>query len=261
MQNTIYSFELTLYQAGFEPIELHPDREFRRCYVKGDRSGTKNGWYVLNQEADRFWGVYGSHKTSERHTWASRDRTGFGVSELTHKQVKKPPCPIATIWDSARAPDPSHTYLIKKHVSGEGLRQSGRQLLIPYRDIHGKLMALGTIKPDGTKLLLRGSKPRGAFMTLGTILDRVLICEGYATAASCYLATQVATVVAGSAENLVPVACAIREQNPKLEIVIMADDDHECAVNKGLRCAKEAAANVGGIVLIPSEFYFFEGRV
>ena len=261
MQNTIYSFELTLYQAGFEPVEIHADREFRRCYVKGDRRGTKNGWYVLNQEVDHLWGVYGSHKSSERHTWASRDRTEFSVSESTHKQVKKLPCPISTIWESARAPDSSHSYLINKHVNGEGLRQSGRQLLIPYRDIHGKLVALGTIKPDGTKLLLRGSKPRGAFMTLGTILDRVLICEGYATADSCYSATQVATVVAGSAENLVPVACAIRKQNPKMEIVIMADDDHDCAVNKGLICAKEAAANVGGIVLIPSEFYFVEGQV
>jgi putative DNA primase/helicase len=139
-------------------------------------------------------------------------------------------------------------------VNGEGLRQSGQQLLVPYRDIDEKLVALGTIKPDGTKLLIRGSKPRGAFMTLGTIGYRVLICEGYATGASCYRATLTPTAIAGSAENLQSVALKIRSKYRDTEIVLMADDDRESTVNHGLIAAEKAAAMAQGIVLIPTDF-------
>lgn len=43
--------------------------KIQRFSVKGDKSGTKNGWYILYEEV----GVYGSWKTGEKFTWYSKN--------------------------------------------------------------------------------------------------------------------------------------------------------------------------------------------
>ena len=58
-------------------------------------------------------------------------------------------------------------------------------------------------------------------------------------------------VVAIDAGNLKPVAEAIRESHPHLQMVIMADNDHHREVNVGVEKATEAAMAVDGVVVVP----------
>jgi hypothetical protein len=55
--------------------------------------------------------------------------------------------------------------------------------------------------------------------------NTVLLCEGYATAASLYEATCYQVVMAFSAGNLTPVAEQVRQQLPTAVIVLAADND------------------------------------
>ena len=251
--NPLFAFESALRQAGLEPNEIRADRHFYRCYVIGDRRGTKNGWYILNCNQVKCWGSYGTHKASEHYRWSSTVGTGFEIPMRSTREKRN--CPIGIIWAKGIVPKLNHEYLLAKGISGEGLRQSGNNLLVPYRDVEGRLVALGTIKPSGDKRFISGSQPKGAFMLLGEIKQRVLICEGYATGASCYRATAIPTAIAGSAENLQSVALKIRSRYCDTEIVLMADDDRDSAINRGLVTAEKAAAMVQGIVLTPADFY------
>jgi putative DNA primase/helicase len=253
METAITSFELELVTAGFESIDVRPDSQFKRSYIKGDRRGTKNGWYVLNSAQGYYWGAYGSHKTGERHSWSALHDgvLSFPRSEPSQKRVMPS---IEAIWRKGIIPDPKHQYLVKKMVDGKGLRQLYRQLLVPYRKIDGILVAVGTIKPDGQKRFIPGSVLSGAFMLLGEISDRVFICEGYATGASIYKTLQTATVICGSVGNLMPVATQIRQNFTSLEMIFMADDDKDSKINHGVVAAKKAAGLVGGVVVSPSDF-------
>ncbi len=254
MEKSISSFEINLVAAGFESVDIRPDNKIKRSYIKGDRRGTKNGWYVLNANSSHYWGGYGSHKTGERHSWSALHDGVLSLPRSAPSQNRAKPS-VETIWGKGINPDPKHQYLVTKRVGGKGLRQLNRQLLVPYRNIDGILAAVGTIKPDGQKRFLSGSILSGAFMLLGEISDRVYICEGYATGASIYQALQTATVICGSAGNLVPVANQIRQKFSRLEMIFMADDDQDSEINYGLIAAEKAAGLVGGIVVSPSDFF------
>ena len=254
METSISSFEINLVAAGFESVDARPDNKINRSYIKGDRRGTKNGWYVLNADSFRYWGVYGSHKTGERHSW-SAPNDGVLSFPRSVRSLKRALLSIETIWGKGIIPDPKHQYLVTKMVAGNGLRQLNRQLLVPYRNINGILAAVGTIKPDGQKRFLPGSILSGAFMLLGEISDRVYICEGYATGATIYQALQTATVICGSAGNLSPVATQIRKKFSTLEMIFMADDDQDSEINHGVIAAEKAAGLVGGVVIYPGDFF------
>jgi len=254
MQTSTSSFEFNLVAAGFKSVDVQPDSKIKRSYIKGDRRGTKNGWYVLNTNLSHFWGGYGSHKTGERHSWSALHDGVLSLPRSEPSQKRAMPS-IEAIWGKGIIPDPKHQYLVTKRVDGKGLRQLNRQLLVPYRNIDGILAAVGTIKPDGKKRFLPGSILSGSFMLLGEISDRVYICEGYATGASIYQALQTTTVICGSAGNLVPVANQIRQKFSRLEMIFMADDDQDSEINHGVIAAEKATGLVGGIVVSPSDFF------
>ena len=60
------------------------------------------------------------------------------------------------------------------------------------------------------------------------------MAEGFATAATVHEATGSAVAVAFNANNLKPVAIALRAKFPSLEMVICADDDHLTEGNPGI---------------------------
>ena len=68
---------------------------------------------------------------------------------------------------------------------------------------------------------------KGCYYPIGGAPDKILyVAEGFATAATVHEATGSAVAVAFNANNLKPVAIALRAKFPNLEIVICADDDH-----------------------------------
>ncbi len=142
-------------------------------------------------------------------------------------------------------------YLSAKNIKPYGIRQLGRLLLIPVRNINGVLHGLQFIMPDGTKRFKSGTAVTGCYHAIGKPNGRILIAEGYATGATLHEITGHAVACAFSAGNLKPVTVALREKYPDTVLVICADDDHFTEGNPGLTKATEAAKAIGGLLAIP----------
>lgn len=183
------------------------------------------------------------------------------------------------IWQASRAPDPLFPYLINKWVRACGIReitftdlvhihrkhkvpdrhfyyltalQTNALLVIPVRDIRGGIQTLQFITSGGEKRMLAGNSPTGCFHRIGKPSDCIVIAEGYATAASLHEADRVAVAVAFFADNLKPVALALKNKYPNQQFIIAADNDRFKKVNMGIRKAKEAAIAIRGKVAIPN---------
>ena len=131
------------------------------------------------------------------------------------------------LWESA-TPLKEHPYLSRKQVRGtKALRVTADGvLLVPLRDASGKLHSLNRVWPDGTKRLLPEADARGHFCTLGPKpATSIYLAEGIATALTVYHATHTATVCCGDAHNLKPVAEALRQAFPTVELILAADAD------------------------------------
>ena len=102
---------------------------------------------------------------------------------------------------------------------------------------------------------MSGGRIGGCYCAIGRPRNALLLCEGYATAATVFSATGEATAVAFNAGNLPAVARALRVKFPNIKLVICADDDAQTPGNPGRTKAAEAARAVGGFVAVPR----FEG--
>src|SRR5690606_3994669 len=91
----------------------------------------------------------------------------------------------------------------------------------------------------------------GNYHLVGVPRDIILVAEGYATAASLFEATGIATAVAFDAGNLAPVCKNLRRRYKRARLLICADDDTWTDGNPGVTKAKLAALECGGEVLIP----------
>ncbi|WP_339514480.1 DUF5906 domain-containing protein [Pseudomonas sp. RL_15y_Pfl2_60] len=126
-------------------------------------------------------------------------------------------------------------------------------LIIPLRDVSGHIHTLQHINSTGTKLFPKYGRKSGCFHVLSDISDCELIglAEGYATAASCQLATGWAMAVGVDSGNLPKVAAALRELRPDARIVVCGDDDPNAPGNPGRTKAEVAAKEVGGVAVFP----------
>jgi putative DNA primase/helicase len=79
------------------------------------------------------------------------------------------------------------------------------------------------------------------------------IAEGYATAASIFMATGYPCVVGFDAGNIVRVSKIMRDIFPAVIIVVCGDDDviNKSGVSTGIEKANQAAASCEGIAVIP----------
>lgn len=153
---------------------------------------------------------------------------------------------VRTFFDSLPKPRPdSHSFLMFKVGS----------IAVPLRDAEGKLWSLQAINDQGTKLFPKYGRKSGCFHLIGgeALADAValFVAEGYATAASVWMAMRTPTVVAIDSGNLLPVARALRELYPPLRLVIAGDDDPSKPGNPGRTKAEAAAQAVGGVAVFP----------
>ena len=253
--------------APAKALDLVPDGKLRRYRVEGDKGGSTNGWYVLHSHPI-LAGAFGSWKTGESHNWhevrakpptqAERDalrkhlQAAHAARVVEQARVHaEAQAKAARLWRQARPATNAHPYLERKRIGAIGIRQLRDMLLIPARDAAGTLHTLQFISPDGSTRFLSGGRIAGCYYAMGRPAGSLLLCEGYATAATVFQATGEATAVAFNAGNLPTVARALRAKFPRLRIVVCADNDAATPGNPGLTKATEAARAVGGFVAVP----------
>jgi putative DNA primase/helicase len=164
----------------------------------------------------------------------------------------------ADLWANASRADPAHPYLVAKVLEPFGIRQEGRDLLVPMVDPGFRLWNVQRIRPDGFKLFGKDARTAGLFWPHGVHIQDgrpsagpLVIGEGFATMAAVHSATGFGVAAAMSARNLETVARAMRKLFPTRELVIAADDDRHLTENIGLGVARKAAQAVGGVVATP----------
>ncbi len=174
------------------------------------------------------------------------------------RQYERTAQEVDAIW-AAATPARAHPYLADKGVQSHGLRRAedGR-LLVPVQDADGRLWSVQRIGPDGFKQFHEGGRVEGGHFVIGDLQrpGPVLIAEGYATAATLHELTGMPAIVAFNAGNLMPVAQTYRGLHRDRPIYIAGDNDHrreaEGKPNVGRARAEEAAAAIGGFVLLPA---------
>jgi putative DNA primase/helicase len=247
----------------------------RRVQVAGDGRGELSGACLGYLDAHPC-GWIENHRTGLRVDWSSqvrnaalaaqdRARANSQAAERREErekaraeQYERTAEEAVARWSVAKPVDGrNHPCLERKGVRSFGLREDEQgNLLVPLRDIHGKLWSLQSIEPDGTQSIPRNSSMAGKFYAMGPVGTRTMfIAQGYPTAATLVEATRQAAVVAFSPGNLEPVARALRERHPDRTIFIVADGEQKRELdgkpNGSRQQAEEAARAVGGHVLVP----------
>jgi phage/plasmid primase-like uncharacterized protein len=159
-------------------------------------------------------------------------------------------------WDRCPPAPPNHPYLKSKGIKPCGTRIDGDKLLVPMRDIDGKIWSIQEIAPDGFKNNQEGGRRKGCFFQVGEISDIFCIEEGFSTGATLHIATGCAAISAGDAGNLEIVAKAMRAKHPTATIIVAADDDWVTRIkgkphNTGKIAAQKAAKAIGGVLALP----------
>lgn len=150
------------------------------------------------------------------------------------------------LWASSAFP-----YLVGKNTDAHGIKQYLREIIIPARDINGRVTSLQFIDEHGNKRFMSGGKVKGSFHLIGSVKKMIYIAEGYCTGASIHEETRSPVAIAFFAGNLKPVACALRDKYPDARIIIAADDDRFTSGNPGLTKATEAAKAAKAELLVP----------
>ncbi len=260
-------FAAALIQAGFAPGPI-TSQKLVRCPGPGDKPGRKNGWYIFYDDWPAS-GAYGSWKDGEASfNWCGKADLSPEEKQIISRRAeanrrmreedlartrKESEARAGQIIGQAAMANPEHPYLSKKQILPHQARQQDNNLILPLFDINGALKSLQFIKPDGEKRFLSGGAKKGCFCPLGPWppQDKIIIAEGFATAATVQQASGLTCLVAFDAGNLEPVAMAIKQAYPGISIIVAADNDHTTEGNPGKTKGEAAASAVGGKMLLP----------
>ncbi|HKC43592.1 MAG TPA: toprim domain-containing protein, partial [Burkholderiales bacterium] len=157
----------------------------------------------------------------------------------------------AEIFKAAEPATSNHPYLKRKRVGAHGLQVRAGTLIVPVRDPDDELRSLQFIREGAGKKFLIGGTVEGCYFAIGKPDGVLCVAEDYATGASIFEATGYAVAVAFSAQNLEPVARALRVKFPRIRLIVCADDDASKTGNPGLTHAIAAARAVGALLAVP----------
>jgi putative DNA primase/helicase len=155
-----------------------------------------------------------------------------------------------------------------KQVKAYGIRYGNNlggyaSIIIPLNDNEGQIRSIQYISvgSDGTiyKSFHTGGETKGNYFVIGNITNGqpFYVSEGYATGASPHEAVGIPVVVAFYSGNISPVIDNLRKLYPESKITILADDDRNTFIEKGINPGKEAAekaSNQYGCHFILPEF-------
>ncbi|PHM40234.1 DNA primase [Xenorhabdus mauleonii] len=122
-------------------------------------------------------------------------------------------------------------YLAKKGLHCPNQRLLQDSLLLVTQTLDGTITGAQTIKPNGEKYLVSGTRKKGSVIPVCEIAgmpDTIIITEGYATALTIRQLHNGAVLAAIDESNLLNVAGLVRKQWPASKIILAADNDwHE----------------------------------
>lgn len=273
---------------GVEFKDVPSDGNWHCADLADDHKGKNDGRIKLFP--DRLGGMVWNHKSGEKQSFfvnrklnktEQADERARIEEEQRRRQAEKnsrmdkAARRAQAIWLAAKPAPLDHPYLLKKRIKPHSARvgqwkrvildDAGQRqtliidntLLIPMYDASGTIRSLQGIFPEHHPILerdkdfLSGGGLVGLFFWLGARSEKVLIAEGYATAATLFEEMQLRTYIAFTANNLLAIGRIVRERLPKAEIVFCADNDSHTAGNPGLTKAEEAALEVDGLVAVP----------
>lgn len=256
---------------GLGRLDLIVDGKIHRFKPDGERKD--HAWYVLfefitDKQESLITGAFGSWKLDFKMTVSP---AGASLSRaerhrLQAEQVEKAEAAKAEkaklsaetaqracrIWGSLMLNGKSE-YLEAKKIPKVGVRfGAGGRFAVPMRNADGELVNLQFIGSDN-KRFLTGGQVSGCFHTLGKIKPEhpLIVCEGYATAATLHKALDWPVIVAFNAHNLESVALILRKRRPSQQIVIAADMDIWTKGNPGHTRAQMAARRACAVVVLP----------
>ncbi|MEO8924205.1 MAG: LPD7 domain-containing protein, partial [Caldimonas sp.] len=266
-------FAVALKSAGLI-VEDGPvmDGQLHRVRVEGAKPGTRDGSYVGFADGKPS-GYIKNFKTGYEENWNASD-VQFTAAELAESiaqmqraraqraaelsaQQSDTAKRVGVRWESLADVPPAgqNVYLTRKGVQAHGVKFDGERLVVPLRDVRGKLWSLQAIPPDegAPKMFERGGRKAGNMHVIGEIKAgaAVLVAEGYATGASLHQATGKTVAVAFDAGNLDAVVGAIKQRYPTSPVVIMGDNDRTQEPNVGYEKATAAAQKHGVAVAFP----------
>lgn len=258
-----------LASLNFAPPSLELDGKIHRF---GRDGGKDNAWYIGWQNHSVRTGQtyvvakFGDWRTAEEHFYkpdkvsridmkavkeqiAEAAQKAAEATRLKHEEAAQR---ALDKWNAA-ATTGSCAYMERKLIPElYGCRLNGDTLLIPVRDVDGKLWGIESVYPDNKKMFMSGQKVNECFHVIGgEIGDDVYLCEGFATGASIYQATGVPTVVAFYATNLAPVVKVLKMAHPLLHIAVCGDDDRFKGDNVGRAKGVKAAELAMGESIFP----------
>lgn len=251
-------------------LAIYADGDVHRFDSADKAKGNRNGWYVCPSLEVAVYGFWHTGEQQTITTGGNADPAAAAKARLAAQRAReqrdaerstqqtKTAEQARRWWATAGAADPGHPYLIKKRLAPHGLRQRDAMLLVPlFYD--GELVNIERIYPDGAKKALFGGRAKGVAGLVGRLAgaERVLIAEGWATAAALHEAMGLPVVVARNADNLEAVARRVRQgQSDDVAITIATDDDRFTEGNPGVTKARLAALVIGAKTLMPT---FCEG--
>lgn len=238
------------------------DGKLHRVPVDGGKKGMRDGAYVGYSDG-RPSGHIQNYLTGSKENWSAagvqltaEDRAQLAAQSQLAKQQRA----IELSEQHSKAADSSlskwkhlpdvpangeNAYLARKGVRAYGVKFDGDRLVIPVRDVDGKLWSLQSISPEeGTaKMFEKGGRKTSNMHVLGELKPgaEVLVAEGYATGASLHEATGKTVVVAFDSGNIDAVVGAIKQRFPTSSIYIMGDNDKHSQQNVGVEKSMTAA--------------------
>ena len=235
------------------PAQIQFDGKIRR--FNPDNGGARGdaGWCVAQTDGAVAWAAFGDWRSGEKQTWCS-ERVTTEVRKKIEKARKKSErdetkrhIKCATdaneLWSRIGPAPADHPYLQRKKIQPHNARLDGECLVVPLYQ-GGAIASVQRIHPDGTKLFLPGTPLIGGYSTLGEVTPTILLCEGWATAATLHEATGHHVVIAWMAGNLPHVAEETRARHPEARIIVCADQD---AWDKKTGALRDEKMNVGRV--------------
>jgi len=261
------------------------DGKRHRAQVLEDKPGQMSGTYIGYNDGHPA-GYFKNFQTGETGNWkfdgktqtlSERDKAQLLAESAQRRTLRENELAtkhqetaqrIEAFWNKSTEAQ-EHPYLSNKGVASYGLRidthgplqledqqwSKPGNLIVPIRDMEGKILSALSIDENGVKRLAKGGQKHGGHFVLGNIEKdtTLLFAEGYATAATLHELTGKPVVVTIDSGNLPVVAEAYRAKYPDKMLVIAGDNDHKRPIEKnvGLKKAHEAAKSVNGHLLIP----------